>query len=339
MTFKRETCCLRNNVIIFGTAHNGIQAYNYLTLTYNILFYCDNDQKKWGTEMNGVRVLPPSELINFKEYKVIITSANYDQIAAQLFDLGIYKFEIFDRQYYTENWETPKKFQCKPQFLGIGAQKAGTTWLYENLRMHPELYLPVPKELHYFDQQISHNLNYWGFFESDKKINGEITPAYSVLSYERIKYIYRILPNVKIILILRNPIERAWSQIMMTFVKKQNRPIEEVKEEEILHFMKLYNCINRSNYIQIMENWKDVFPENQIFIGMYEDIKNNPKIFLNNIFRFLGVSEESNFEKYPYGKKIFDGGYVEIPNKYKKALDDLYASFLAELKKVGFIFP
>lgn len=329
---------LKKNAIIFGATDSGIKAYNFLTSTYNIIFFCDNDKKKWGTYIKGIRVLSPKQLLNHKENKVIIACPNYNDIVAQLFESGVYKFEVYDSQYYTENWHTPKKLQFKPQFLGIGAQKAGTTWLYENLRIHPELYLPAGKELHYFDRDISSNVNYWDLFKGHNKMNGEITPAYSVLSYERIKYIHSILPNVKIILILRNPIERAWSMIMMKY-NALNIPIEEVNEEEICKFMKLYACINRSNYIQILDNWKSVFPENQIFIGMYEDIRSDPKMFLNNIFHFLGVGEESNFENYPYDKKVFSGEYNGIPKKYKKALNDLYAPFLVEFKKLGFRFP
>jgi hypothetical protein len=310
-----------------------MQAYKYLSLTYNIVFFCDNDKGKWGTYLKGIRVLPPNKLKKYKHYKVIIADPNYDKIAAQLFEAGIYKFEVFDKPFYTEKWQTRKNFQFKPQFLGIGAQKAGTTWLYENLRIHPELFLPKPKELHYFDTHISRNVNYWDFFKSNKKVKGEITPAYSVISYERIKYIHEILPNLKIILILRNPIDRAWSHIMM-HVKSQ----KEINEEYIIKFMKLYTCICRSNYIQIIDNWKSVFPDNQIFIGMYDEIKTNPKKFLNSIFYFLGVSEPSNFGNYLYDKVIFSSGYNKIPNKYKKELNDLYGPFLVELKKLGYIF-
>ena len=121
--------------------------------------------------------------------------------------------------------ETPTNF---PNFLGIGAQKAGTTWLYKNLRKHPQLYLPETKEIHYFDWYFYKSIKwYCKYFKSAKKtqITGEINPCYSVLSERKIKLIHKINPKLKIILLLRNPIERAWSQAVMNLVKTKKANI------------------------------------------------------------------------------------------------------------------
>ena len=112
-----------------------------------------------------------------------------------------------------------------PDFLGIGAQKAGTTWLYENLRRHPQMYLPNTKEIHYFDWYFYKSIHWYckHFMAVEKnKLKGEITPCYSTLSENKIKLIHKINPQLKIILILRNPIERAWSQAVMNLAKKAN---------------------------------------------------------------------------------------------------------------------
>ena len=161
-----------------------------------------------------------------------------------------------------------KNHRC-PDFLCIGAQKAGTTWLHENLNKHPDIGLPDVKELHYFDSReriLTHNLRrrllrphsapFWlkksldkwripmlkkqiksqlihgnlveaiGYlddfynFSNDRlysdlfnyipeKITGEITPDYSTLNKDSVSHIYQIMPEVKIIFILRNPIDRA----------------------------------------------------------------------------------------------------------------------------------
>src|SRR6478735_2243157 len=77
-----------------------------------------------------------------------------------------------------------------PDFLGIGAQKAGSSWLRANLRRHPELYLP-PSELHFFDQHPSRGLAEYSrhFGATEARVKGEITPAYSVLPEDRVQSI------------------------------------------------------------------------------------------------------------------------------------------------------
>ena len=111
-----------------------------------------------------------------------------------------------------------------PRFMGIGAHKAGTSWLHVNLQAHPQLFLPRQKELHYFDSYFhSRTLRFYsGQFESaDAKIRGEITPAYSILSPKRIRFIRKIMPDVRLIFIMRNPIDRSWSAALMDLLTLQ----------------------------------------------------------------------------------------------------------------------
>lgn len=113
---------------------------------------------------------------------------------------------------------------CLPDFLGIGAQKAGTTWLHENLCHHPDLYLPEPKELHYFDWGFHRSLRHYSdiFKRGCNRVKGEITPGYSIIPVERMRFIRTIMPDVRLIFLMRNPIDRAWSQALMNLVKLPN---------------------------------------------------------------------------------------------------------------------
>ena len=104
----------------------------------------------------------------------------------------------------------------KPNFLVIGAQRAGTTWLYECLREHPEIFLPETKELHYFD--LNHEKGdewYFRHFEgASEKAIGEITPNY--YQYPgAIEKAHVLLPEAKFIFILREPKARAISQFAL----------------------------------------------------------------------------------------------------------------------------
>ena len=138
-----------------------------------------------------------------------------------------------------------------PHFLCIGAHKSGTTWLYENLKRHPAVWLPPVKELHYFDgmpglPKVAQRLNeaikevvatgrvpdpakldhmrkvvldqpkdfawYRSLFEpAGERLTGDITPAYATLSGSVVGRIRELLPDCRVIFIMRNPIERAWS--------------------------------------------------------------------------------------------------------------------------------
>src|ERR671912_124075 len=146
-----------------------------------------------------------------------------------------------------------------PNFLVVGAQKAGTTWLYRSLRTHPQVWMPREKELHYFDEKIrldgglfsrlrgdrpadwrwrrqvksrlkrsrkdlkwrdvAWDLKYflrepndrWYaslFDPGDDQIAGETTPDYSILGKRTISHVRDIMPEAKIILMMRNPVER-----------------------------------------------------------------------------------------------------------------------------------
>ena len=105
-----------------------------------------------------------------------------------------------------------------PDFLCIGAQKSGTTWLHRVLMGHPDIYLPPQKEVHYFNSHYRrHSLAWYSAqFETGRgKSCGDITPAYGVLDESKVRYMKTLMPRAKIILILRDPIDRAWSAANM----------------------------------------------------------------------------------------------------------------------------
>ena len=108
-----------------------------------------------------------------------------------------------------------------PSFLGIGAQKSGTTWLHARLREHPSLFLPAEKELHYFDWNFHRPLHGYArrFADAGDRLPGEITPGYGMLSPDRISFVARVLPGVRLIYLMRDPVERAWSQVVMNAIE------------------------------------------------------------------------------------------------------------------------
>ena len=222
-----------------------------------------------------------------------------------------------------------------PDFLGIGVQKAGTSWLYKNLRCHEELFLPDLKELHYFDQNYYRSLNWYSSQFEDKtdRLCGEITPAYSVLPRRRIAFIRNTMPDIKLILLLRNPIDRAWSRARMNLMSPTglNLSYEDITEHQFYNNFTHRASFGRGQYSKIIDNWLSEFPREQLFVGFFDDIQTKPRQLLHDIFSFLGVSLDTNWQSFPTNTVIYPGKMAALPDKYRVFLNDLYRSELQEL--------
>ncbi len=101
-----------------------------------------------------------------------------------------------------------------PDFICIGAQRAGTTWLYQCLKEHPAVFVPEKKEVRFFNYQYSEGLDWYrSHFEGHQpgQILGELTPDYHRQA-EAIDRIAKDVPGVKLVYVLRDPVARAYSQ-------------------------------------------------------------------------------------------------------------------------------
>jgi len=183
-----------------------------------------------------------------------------------------------------------------PTFLGIGAQRSGTTWLDSQLRTHPQIYLPIRrKEVHFFDKYFDRGLAwYQNFFPRKQNASrfqaiGEITPKY-VYSADAPARIHKLLPNCKLIVILRNPVDRAYSQYGLA-VKKQGerRTFEEFCEQRPEVFA-------RGLYSQQIERYFRHFPREQILVLIFERaVCRDQQSALQQIAGFLGI-DPAGFE-------------------------------------------
>jgi hypothetical protein len=102
------------------------------------------------------------------------------------------------------------------------------------------------------------------------------------------------MPEARIIFLMRNPVERAWSQTVMYFDKRERRRVEEVREEEFLEFTRTQSSLH-TDYLRTLENWGAFFPERQIFVGFLEDIHFYPNRLLARAYRFLGVDPSADY--------------------------------------------
>jgi len=174
----------------------------------------------------------------------------------------------------------------KLTFLCIGVQKYGTSSLINYLSQCPDIFMKKG-ESHFFDTtELSeiNIINYENTFNTDKLICGEKTPSYNYLQFA-IDRIYNYNPNIKLILLLREPISRAFSQYAMEYdCKKLN--LNDVSDEKILiDFEKEENIklseikcngshyINRGKYDEILLYILSKFPKENLYIGISEHAK------------------------------------------------------------------
>jgi len=179
----------------------------------------------------------------------------------------------------------------KVNFIGIGAQKAATTWIFKCLEEHPDICVSNPKETFFFceDDKFQRGAEYYKSFFlgcEERKITGEYTTSYLSTpgTAERIKKYY---PDVQLIVCLRDPVKRAISTYnhldFKNITKKLNFKEALVECPEIVEY---------GFYYRYLRNYFDLFPRENILVLIYEDIEKDPGEFIEKIYSFLGVDDE-----------------------------------------------
>jgi hypothetical protein len=184
----------------------------------------------------------------------------------------------------------------KPDFLIVGAMKAGTTTLANLLNQSPHIFLPG-KELHYFDRDFDKPFkSYLNNFPSDQhQVVGEKTPTYSY-DPEVPKRIHEVLPDVKLIWILRNPVDRAYSNYWHAYKKGV----------ELETFKKAIKNDNEryKKYLEQIERYLKYFPLNQMHFLLFENLKSDEQKEINALTDFLGVPSFT-IEELPKSNKTY----------------------------------
>ena len=226
-----------------------------------------------------------------------------------------------------------------PDFLGIGAQKSGTTWLHDNLRAHPGAFLPEPKEVHYFDQKFDQPLETYArkFSSAGNRVKGEITPAYGILPRDTIRFIRKTLPHLRLIFLMRNPIDRAWSHALMSLSWQVNRPFADIPEAEFLEHFRSPASRLRGDYETILDHWLAEFPPDRLFTGFFDDISLRPRELLQSVFRHLNLAPIADWSPFPVERISYRGSGHSLPEKYRAVLTDIYHPTLRNLhRRFGF---
>ena len=175
-------------------------------------------------------------------------------------------------------------------FIGLGAQKAGTSWIYACLYEHPETCMPF-KEIHFFSRERHYKNGIDWYKEKFRtcpknKLKGEFSTSY-LDSEVAAKRIHQHFPNAKLIACLRNPINRAFSSYINGI--KGGRVPADWSFEEALKKDKKENYLEQGFYYRNLQFYLKYFNRDKILVLIYEDIKKNPLKFMQKIYDFLDV--------------------------------------------------
>ena len=179
-----------------------------------------------------------------------------------------------------------------PSFMVVGAQKAGTTWLFECLDEHPEVFVPRVKEVHFFDRPEDSRFSqrhrgldwYLEQFSDDPafRARGELTPDYMYYPHVAAE-LHALNPDLRIVFMLRNPVDRAYSAYWM---RRRH-------DAGLADFAALADpasgYVARGFYARQIAPYMERFPREQLRIYIYEEAVRDPELFVADLYGFLGV--------------------------------------------------
>ena len=155
------------------------------------------------------------------------------------------------------------------------------------------------------------------------QIAGEIIPGYAILDAKIVEKIHALMPDLKIIYLLRDPIDRTWSQANRTvrqnlFKGKHDEP------EHMRTFMETEDPHKRSNYFKNLQIWECFYTDKQIFVGFFEQLNDNPRQLLLDIYQFLGIATDSCYISDSISQSVNSSQYRSIPEYWISYLAEKY---------------
>lgn len=211
-------------------------------------------------------------------------------------------------------------------FIGIGAARSGTSWLSNCLRAHPDICLSEPKEIQYFN--LKHNEDginknhtkpfawYMNHFSHCKagKVKGEFSTIY-FYDEDAPALIKKYFPEIKLILCLRNPIDRAYSHywLLRNVKRTENREFEKAISDES-HY------IESGFYAMQLRPYLELFERDQILILLFDDLRTQPAKEICRVFEFLDVRTDKYISSNVLTRKANESRKIRV-KKLQDILD------------------
>jgi hypothetical protein len=196
-------------------------------------------------------------------------------------------------------------------FIVIGVHKSGTTALFQYLRHHPKIYIPPEKEVGFFSNEEWFARGWERFVREffarapNDVLWGKITPQY--MAYPQIpERISRKMPDVKLIALLRNPVDRALSHYRMAVrIGGERRPFREVISDQ-LEKTDSVTLLSLGEYARILRLYLRHFPPEQLLVLFTEELEKRPQVVLDSILNHIGL--EPGFSPSNLGEPYHKGG-------------------------------
>jgi len=208
-----------------------------------------------------------------------------------------------------------------PDFYCIGAQKAGTTWLFHRLLKNPRFWLPEIKEIDHFSEMYLAKTREWARQQREIKfrdcgsphhlkpfldglgkdddsygrmfslappstIVGDFSPEYMLLPHAAIAHVYRLSPHAKIVLLVRDPVHRFWSA-----AKHLAKSSDNLNDDLIAVMFDSPYVLSRSDYLGTILRWEKVFGHQSVHVCDFDLVAENPRMLLKDLHEFLNVDD------------------------------------------------
>ncbi len=246
-----------------------------------------------------------------------------------------------------------------PNFLIIGAMKAGTTSLYAYLKQHPQIYMSPVKEARFFALEekglpsspteaqtklwagsVTQLADYQALFQNvtTEKAIGEVSPLYLAWSEKSARRIKHHIPQAKLIAILRHPVDRAYSHFAHN-VKMGLEPLTnfvEALQADDIQMRWWYK--KQGFYYQLLKPYFELFDHSQLKILLYNDLQNNSLDLLQDIFKFLEVDEtflpDMSTRHMSSPQKLVAARATQLPLELRQQLVEEYRADIEQLQQL-----
>lgn len=241
-----------------------------------------------------------------------------------------------------------------PDFIVIGVVKGGTTSLLKYLDQHPSIMVSVKKEIHFFDEHFDKGLLWYrqhfplqSWSNQPQILTGEASPAYFCQSSLAPARIHQVVPQVKLILLLRNPVDRAYShychryrrqaETETSFAKlalEEKSRLTEKLSDWSLQFDSQNNrprlsCYHLASglYIIHLQNWLEYFSPQQLLVLNSDDLFKQPRQVVHQVSQFLDLPDPPNLNFPIYNS----GSYKELDTGLRQKLCQFFEPYNHQL--------
>ncbi|MEG3839904.1 tetratricopeptide repeat protein [Microcoleus sp. herbarium14] len=230
-----------------------------------------------------------------------------------------------------------------PNFIIIGSQRCGTTSLYTYLAQHPQILTPIKKEMDFFSWHFHRGIDWYlahfpPMLPGTQFLTGEASPSYFDCR-EAPERLYSAFPEVKLIVLLRNPVDRAISQFYrLTDLNWEVRSLDRAISDEIERLAQnpAYiigeepgNYLARGRYIEFIKNWLAFFPKEQLLVLKSEDFYAGAATTVKQVLEFLDLPEY----QLPEYQNANPGSYQPIGDGVRDWLKDYFTAYNQELEE------